>query len=220
MKNGSILLLGLGILWAISPSVMKIISKKQTEEMAIDYLTKEEKEYLLEVGRRTWNYFKENITEKSNYLPPDNYQEDRKEQIVYRTSPTNIGLGLLAVTASYDMGYENLKDTIDLLSKMLDTILKMQKWNGHLYNWYDIKTLKPLTPKYVSTVDSGNFIGYLYTLKQFLEDIKNKIEKDEAIFSKITTMLDIIDNLITNTDFSHLYCKESRIFSIGFNVED
>ena len=64
MKNGSILLLGLGILWAISPSVMKIISKKQIEEMAIDYLTKEEKEYLLEVGRRTWNYFKENITEK------------------------------------------------------------------------------------------------------------------------------------------------------------
>ena len=122
MKNGSILLLGLGILWAISPSVMKIISKKQIEEMAIDYLTKEEKEYLLEVGRRTWNYFKENITEKSNYLPPDNYQEDRKEQIVYRTSPTNIGLGLLAVTASYDMGYENLKDTIDLLSKMIDTI--------------------------------------------------------------------------------------------------
>ena len=220
MKNGSILLLGLGILWAISPSVMKIISKKQIEEMAIDYLTKEEKEYLLEVGRRTWNYFKENITEKSNYLPPDNYQEDRKEQIVYRTSPTNIGLGLLAVTASYDMGYENLKDTIDLLSKMIDTISKMQKWNGHLYNWYDIKTLKPLTPKYVSTVDSGNFIGYLYTLKQFLEDIKNKIEKDEAIFSKITTMLDIIDNLITNTDFSHLYCKESRIFSIGFNVEE
>ena len=58
---------------------------------------------------------------------------------------------------------------------MLDTISKMQKWNGHLYNWYDIKTLNPLTPKYVSTVDSGNFIGYLYTFKQFLEDTKNKI---------------------------------------------
>lgn len=237
-KNGSILLLGLGILWVITPSVMKIISKKQTEEMAIDYLTKEEKEYLLDVGRKTWSYFKENITEKSNYLPPDNYQEDRKEQVVYRTSPTNIGLGLLAVTASYDMGYESLEDTLNLLSKMLDTISKMQKWNGHLYNWYDIKTLNPLTPKYVSTVDSGNFIGYLYTLKQFLEDIINNIKVNRHIknnsvksikldqnvneekISQITTMLDIIDNLITNTDFSHLYCKESRIFSIGFNVEE
>ena len=233
-ENGSILLLSLGILWAITPSVMNFISKKQTEEMAIDYLTKEEKNYLLEVGRRTWSYFKENITEKSNYLPPDNYQEERKEQVVYRTSPTNIGLGLLAVTASYDMGYESLEDTLNLLSKMLDTISKMQKWNGHLYNWYDIKTLNPLTPKYVSTVDSGNFIGYLYTLKQFLEDTKNKISNADLQFlrektklnlysvqeSKITTMLDIIDNLITNTDFSHLYCKESRIFSIGFNVEE
>ncbi len=237
-KNGSILLLGLGILWVITPSVMKIISKKQTEEMAIDYLTKEEKEYLLDVGRKTWSYFKENITEKSNYLPPDNYQEDRKEQVVYRTSPTNIGLGLLAVTASYDMGYESLEDTLNLLSKMLDTISKMQKWNGHLYNWYDIKTLNPLTPKYVSTVDSGNFIGYLYTLKQFLEDIINNIKVNRHIknnsvksikldqnvneekISQITTMLDIIDNLITNTDFSHLYCKESRIFSIGLNVEE
>lgn len=160
---------------------MKIISKKQTEEMAIDYLTKEEKEYLLDVGRKTWSYFKENITEKSNYLPPDNYQEDRKEQVVYRTSPTNIGLGLLAVTASYDMGYESLEDTLNLLSKMLDTISKMQKWNGHLYNWYDIKTLNPLTPKYVSTVDSGNFIGYLYTLKQFLEDIINNIKVNRHI---------------------------------------
>ena len=233
-ENGSILLLSLGILWVITPSVMNFISKKQTEEMAIDYLTKEEKNYLLEVGRRTWSYFKENITEKSNYLPPDNYQEDRKEQVVYRTSPTNIGLGLLAVTASYDMGYESLEDTLNLLSKMLDTISKMQKWNGHLYNWYDIKTLNPLTPKYVSTVDSGNFIGYLYTLKQFLEDTKNKISNADLQFlsektklnlysvqeSKITTMLDIIDNLITNTDFIHLYCKESRIFSIGFNVEE
>ena len=237
-KNGSILLLGLGILWVITPSVMNIISKKQTEEMAIDYLTKEEKEYLLDVGRKTWSYFKENITEKSNYLPPDNYQEDRKEQVVYRTSPTNIGLGLLAVTASYDMGYESLEDTLNLLSKMLDTISKMQKWNGHLYNWYDIKTLNPLTPKYVSTVDSGNFIGYLYTLKQFLEDIINNIKVNRHIknnsvksikldqnvneekISQITTMLDIIDNLITNTDFSHLYCKESRIFSIGLNVEE
>ena len=79
------------------------------------------------------------------------------------------------------MGYENLNDTINLLDKMFDTILKLQKWNGHLYNWYDIETLKPLTPKYVSTVDSGNFIGYLYTAKQFLLNINNKIQANEAI---------------------------------------
>ena len=171
-NGGNILLLTLGILWVITPSVINYISKKQKEEMAIDYLMPSEKDYLMEIGKKTWSFFKEYITEKSNYLPPDNYQEDRKEQVVYRTSPTNIGLGLLAVVSSYDLGYENIENTIDLLYKMLNTILKLQKWNGHLYNWYDLKTLEPLNPKYVSTVDSGNFIGYLYVLKQFLEEVK------------------------------------------------
>ena len=225
----NIFLFALGILWLITPSLMKYISKKQRKEMAIDYLNDSEKEYLLEVGRRTWDFFKEYITEESNYLPPDNYQEDRKERIVYRTSPTNIGLGLLAVVASYDLGYESLEDTINLLYKMIDTISKMQKWNGHLYNWYDIKTLKPLSPKYVSTVDSGNFVGYLYTLKQFLEEVKNNEKEIQTkenkklnteLETKINIMLNIIDNLINNTDFSHLYSKENRIFSIGFNVEE
>ena len=229
----NIFLITIGILWIITPSVMKYISSKNKKEKAIDYLKEQEKQYLYEVGKRTWGFFKEYITEKTNYLPPDNYQEDRKDKIVYRTSPTNIGLGILAVAASYDLGFENLEDTISLLSKMMDTVSKLTKWNGHLYNWYDIKTLKPLSPKYVSTVDSGNFIGYLYTVKQFLEEIKRKIinnnsaenksvkqELNVDIESKIDIMLENIDNIINNADFSYLYCKESRIFSIGFNVEE
>ena len=227
------------ILWFITPGVMKIISKKEETIYKIKYLTEEEKKYLQEIGRRTWQFFKDNITEKSNYLPPDNYQEDRKEKLVYRTSPTNIGLGLLAVVASYDLEYESLEDTINLLFKMLDSISKMQKWNGHLYNWYDLKTLEPLTPKYVSTVDSGNFIGYLFTLKQFLEEQRNCVNKDTSkeegnraeiskaerieengIQEKIKQMIEIIDKIIENTDFKYLYSEENRIFSIGFNVED
>ena len=236
----SIFLILLGALWIITPSLMSFISKKEDEKHALNYLNNNQKEYLLQIGKKTWDFFKENITEKSNFLPPDNYQEDRKEQIIYRTSPTNIGLGLLAVVSSYDLKYENLEDTINLLYKMIDTIYKMQKWNGHLYNWYDIKTLEPLSPKYVSTVDSGNFIGYLYTLKQFLEEESKEIDKENKklneeekkvdskninnntteIINKINTMLEIIDTIINNTDFKYLYSKENRIFSIGFNVED
>ena len=230
------LVIALSILFIVTPGVMKIISKKQKKVFPIGILNNQEKEYIKEIGQKTWNYFKENINEKSNFLPPDNYQEDRKEQIVYRTSPTNIGLGLLAVVASYDLGYETLEDTINLLSKMIDTISKLQKWNGHLYNWYDLQTLKPLVPKYVSTVDSGNFVGYLYTLKQFLEDVQSgenekekiertanettEIEEKNELSEKIKLMLQIIDNTIDNTDFSYLYSEENRIFSIGFNVED
>ena len=202
----------LAILWIVTPGVMTWISKKENHIDAIEYLSSEDKDYLLEIGQRTWNYFKENLTEESNFLPPDNYQEDRLEQVIFRTSPTNIGLALLAVVSSYDLKYENLEDTIDLLSKMINSIAKLQKWQGHLYNWYDIKTLEPLSPKYVSTVDSGNFIGYLYTVKQFLED--------NLSIEQVTQMLSTIDHIIENTDFKYLYSEENRIFSIGFNVED
>ena len=237
----------LAILWLLIPGIMCGISKKKNEIYAVEKLNDIDKEYVLEVGSRTWQYFKENLTEKSNYLPPDNYQEDRKEQLVYRTSPTNIGLGLLAVVASYDLKFESLEDTIGLLYKMLLTIEKLPKWNGHLYNWYDLKTLEPLTPKYVSTVDSGNFVGYMYTLKQFLIDVQNgesnhinenntvndcKAKTGEDIeevcdtklgqksASPLAEMIEIIDNIIENTNFKCLYSEENRIFSIGFNIED
>ena len=220
----------LAFLWIITPAVMKLISKKEKYIAPIEYLEQKDKEYMLEIGKRTWNYFKENLTEKSNFLPPDNYQEDRKEQLVYRTSPTNIGLALLAVVSSYDLGYESLEDTISLLDKMIDSITRLTKWNGHLYNWYDIKTLEPLVPKYVSTVDSGNFVGYLYTLKQFLQNVENIDKKDritaennttnQELIETINCMIDTIDNIIKNTNFKYLYSEENRIFSIGFNVED
>ena len=82
-------------------------------------------------------------------MPPDNYQGDRKPNFIDRTSSTNIGLALLSVIASYDLKFETLEDTIDLLYKMVDTISGLQKWNGHLYNWYNIQTLEPLVPRYI-----------------------------------------------------------------------
>ena len=197
---------------------MQYISKKEKIKKNIELLSKEDKEYMLEVGKRTWNFFKENISERSNFLPPDNYQEDRKEKVVYRTSPTNIGLGVLAVISSYDLGCENLNDTIELLSKMFETILKLQKWNGHLYNWYDIETLQPLSPKYISTVDSGNFIGYLYTAKQFFINVRETVEINNK--EKVDKIIEIINKIIKETDFSYLYSEKNRIFSIGFNIEE
>lgn len=225
----NILAILLGFLWIITPAVMNYISKKEQKNFAIDVLRKDEKEYMLEVGKHTWKFFKDNLTENSNFLPPDNYQEDRKEKLAYRTSSTNIGLGLLAVVASYDLEFESFEDTINLLYKMLDTTSRLQKWNGHLYNWYNVQTLEPLVPKYVSTVDSGNFIGYLYTLKQFLVDVQNtedRLDKNDnpktidKLKEKINIMIKIIDDIIQNTNFKYLYSEENRLFSIGFNVEE
>ena len=236
-------------LWLIAPLIFCYISKEIKVPNKLDELTDEEKNYLLEVGKRTWQYFKENMTEKTHFLPPDNYQEDRIPVVITRTSPTNIGLALLATISSYDLKYETLENTIFLLEKMIDSISSLQKWNGHLYNWYQLEDLTPLTPRYVSSVDSGNLIGYLYTTKQFLENsikqmqenVENESNKKqekpksenkeqseqrviennaEIIIQKIKTMISKIEKIISETDFSKLYDKETGLFSIGFNVEE
>ena len=214
-----LIILILSLLWFIAPAIMFQISKKNEQIFAIEKLNKQEKDYIMDVGYKTWLYFKENLIQRGNYLPPDNYQEDRKPKVVMRTSPTNIGLALLAVMSSYDLKYENLEDTIELLYKMINTISNLTKWNGHLYNWYNIETLEPLIPRYISSVDSGNFVGFLYVLKQFLLKEKEEIENNETI-SKINIMLENIKNIIEQTDFAKLYDQENRLFSIGFNVED
>ena len=238
----AIFTLTIGLYWLVIPALMYKISKANKTIKAVEKIDDSEKKYLQEVAYRTWLYFKENLTQKSNFLPPDNYQEDRKPKVVMRTSSTNIGLALLAVMASYDLKFENLEDTLNLLYKMLETIIGLTKWNGHLYNWYNIETLEPLIPKYVSSVDSGNFVGYMYVLKQFLieksvhngdgeknvqttskvhnEEGKKDVQITPEMLNKIDFMINATDTLINNTDFSKLYDNENRLFSIGFNVEE
>ena len=230
-----ILCLIFGTMWLISPFIMYKISRNIKTRRPIEDVNKEDKDYIKQIAYKTWLYFKDNLTEENNYLPPDNYQEDRKQKIVLNTSSTNIGLALLAVMTANDLNFENLNYSIDLIYKMLETIIKMQKWNGHLYNWYNIRTLEPLVPRYISSVDSGNFVGYLYVTKQFLIEKKQCLEKNiynnENIseitkssitenVNKIKLMVEQIDNLIENTDFSKLYNSKNRLFSVGYNIEE
>ena len=202
----SVLIFVISLLWLIAPAIMCYISKEIVVNNKKELLVDKDKQYVLEVGKRTWQFFKDYLVKENNYLPPDNYQEDRKPKAIKRTSSTNIGLALLAVISSYDLGYETQKNTLELLNKMIDTIYNLQKWNGHLYNWYNIETLEPLRPRYISSVDSGNFVGYLYVVKQFL--IQNGQEDTR------------IDELIEHTDFTKLYNEKMQLFSVGYNVEE
>ena len=131
---------------------------------------------------------------------------------------------MLAIVSAYDLKYIELEDAIERISKTLETIQKLQKWNGHLYNWYNTETLEPLNPRYVSTVDNGNFIGYLYTAKQFLinaeKNLKVSAPNTSGYIEKINQMIQIIDNIIQSTDFSVLYNPKKRLFSIGFSIEE
>ena len=199
----------IGFLWLIGPFIAWYISLDSSKE--IEILDKD-KRYLNEIGKRTWAFFEDYINEKNNYLMPDNFQEDRTNKIVRRTSSTNIGLELLAIISAYDLGYINFKKTIEYLNKVLTTIAGLSKWNGHLYNWYNTETLLPLIPRYISTVDSGNFIGYLYIVKTFLCENRNR--------SDIENLINIVNELINNTDFSKLYSEKNKLFSIGYNLEE
>ena len=167
---------------------------------SIRTLNKEDEKYLKDVAQKTWQFFKDYLTPENNYLIPDNYQEDRKEIVVPRTSSTNIGLSMLAVIASYDLGFEDLESTIDRLSNIINTVYELPKWNWHLYNWYNIKTKQPLIPRYVSTVDSGNLVGYMYTARAFLEEVEEKGQKKNRPLFALTQMIE-------KTNFKVLYSE-------------
>lgn len=221
MLNGYLGII-IGILWFITPFIMWYVSKEENKKQAINLLNKEEKQYVIDIGRKTWDYFDTYLKEENNYLIPDNYQGDRKEKIVKRTSSTNLGLSLLAIISAYDLLYIDLKKALYLLDKVILSIESLQKWNGHLYNWYNIETKEPLKPRYVSTVDSGNFIGYLYVTKTFLQNLIDYQNKEDIEVDKenLRNLVNIIDNMIKSCDFSVLYSKEQQIFSIGFNIEE
>jgi cellobiose phosphorylase len=155
------------VLSLAAPYIAYAISQKKAEKPCT--LTKDQLFEISRIARKTWRYFEEFANAENNYLAPDNFQEDSPNGIAHRTSPTNISLGLMAVLTARDFGYIGTKEMIEKVANTITSIEKMGKWNGHLYNWYDTKSLRPLLPRYISTADSGNLVGYLITLSEGLK---------------------------------------------------
>lgn len=155
--------------WLLAPLIMWYISRPRQDKKQLEKLNKEEQEYTLKIAKNTWEYFLDFMKKEDNYLPPDNFQENRREKVVHRTSSTNIGLGFMTVISAYDLKFITLEKALSMLENMMEIVIKLDKWNGHLYNWYNTITLKPLTPRYISTVDSGNFVRIYVYAKRLLE---------------------------------------------------
>ena len=153
------------LLWALSPAIAWRISlpPRFEEEQA---LTPQEIRSLRLVARRTWRFFETFVDDAGHALPPDNFQEDPKPAIAYRTSPTNMGLYLLSTTVAHDFGWIGILDTAKRLEDTLETMTKLRRFRGHFFNWYDTRDLRPLDPVYVSMVDSGNLAGHLIAVAQ------------------------------------------------------
>jgi cellobiose phosphorylase len=150
------------LIWVIAPAVACWISRpiipKKPE------LTQSQLEFLGRTARRTWRYFETFVTAEENWLPPDNFQEHPIPTIASRTSPTNIGMALLANLAATDFGYLSVRGLIERTVNTFNTMERMERYRGHFFNWYNTRTLAPLLPNYISTVDSGNLAGHLLTL--------------------------------------------------------
>ncbi|MEO7251436.1 MAG: glucoamylase family protein, partial [Arenimonas sp.] len=128
-------------------------------------LAPEQARYLRQLARKTWAFFETYVGAGDNWLPPDNMQEQPASAVAHRTSPTNIGLALLANLAARDFGYLGLAGLLERTGNTLGSMARLERHRGHFYNWYDTQTLLPLAPRYVSSVDSGNLAGHLLTLR-------------------------------------------------------
>ncbi|WP_260295429.1 GH36-type glycosyl hydrolase domain-containing protein [Sedimenticola hydrogenitrophicus] len=160
------------LLWLMSPVVGWWISQPLAPPMPD--LDVGQRTFLRASARRTWRYFETFVGPQENWLPPDNFQEYPAPVIASRTSPTNIGLALLADLAAYDFGYIAAGELLQRTGNTLAAMEKLERYRGHFYNWYDTRTLQPLFPQYVSSVDSGNLAGSLLTLQAGLVELKDR----------------------------------------------
>jgi cyclic beta-1,2-glucan synthetase len=160
------------VLWLVSPAVtwwfsLPLIAREPR-------LTREQTRFLGKIARKTWAFFEAFVGPEDNWLPPDNYQEKRAHALAHRTSPTNIGLTLLANLSAHDFGYIPTGQLIERTANTLATMAQLERHRGHFLNWYDTQSLRPLHPAYVSTVDSGNLAGHLLTLRPGLNALRDR----------------------------------------------
>jgi len=163
-----IMMLPLLALWITAPWIAWWISQPIQPQMPD--LTAKQVTFLRHTARKTWHYFETFVAAQDNWLPPDNFQEVPTGIIASRTSPTNMGMSLLANLAAFDFGYLSMGDLIRRTQETFATMHRLERHRGHFYNWYDTRTLQPLLPLYISSVDSGNLSGHLLTLGSGLRE--------------------------------------------------
>lgn len=193
-----------GVIWLISPFFAYALSKPIVRQQP---LSDEDRGYLLSSARSIWSFFEDFCTPVDHFLPPDNWQERPPLGIAHRTSPTNIGLCLLCCVSAVDLGLTTQQTAFGIVQNILATLRRMPKWNGHLYNWYDTRTLRPLHPAYVSTVDSGNLAACLIILREALIEY----DREDLAVS--------CGELLAPMSFVPLYDKSHRLFTIGIDTD-
>lgn len=214
------------VIWFLSPWVACSISKEIRRTKA--ELTEEQNELLRRLSRKTWAYFEDFVSQDDNWLAPDNYQEDPLKGIATRTSPTNMGMGLTSNLVAFDLGYIGILELQERVDKILTNMEALEKYKGHFYNWYDTRNTKPLYPRYISTVDSGNLIGYMWLTNESLKEYSENPIISTKLVSGIEDTLKLanyeIEEALGIKDFylelyNEIKNKEFNIFSWKMNLQ-
>ena len=150
-------------LWLLSPLFVWWVDRPLQRKHA--GLKPAQTVFLRRLARRTWAFFEAHVGAEDHGLPPDNVQEHPVARVAHRTSPTNMGFSLLAGLTAHHFCYITASQLLARLEAALATMEGLERHRGHFFNWYDTRTLQPLPPRYVSTVDSGNLCGQLLTLR-------------------------------------------------------
>ena len=177
-------------LWFVFPVIAWWIGRPLVPRAA--KLTDKQYRFLRELSYKTWSFFKTFVGPDDNWLPPDNYQEHPISVIAHRTSPTNIGLSLLANLSAYDFGYIFTGELLERTSNTFNTMNLLERYQGHFFNWYDTQSLKPLKPLYISSVDSGNLAAHLLILQQGLLTLPDQLILGPRLFEGINDTLQIL----------------------------
>ena len=196
-------------LWGFSPAFAYLLDLGKGKPSMDD----EDERYLKDIALQTWQFYKTFADKSHHMLAPDNVQISPKRDATDRTSPTNMGYTLLAVICARKLELIPEEEMLQRIEGGIATIERLEKWHGHCYNWYDLKTLAPMAPEYVSSVDSGNLVASLLLCAQAIQLLTKKNR------TKAKALSNRMRRLVMETDFSVLYDQTRGLFSIGYDLK-
>jgi cyclic beta-1,2-glucan synthetase len=203
-------------LWFASPAIAWWISQPLSHRRAS--LTVDQTIFLGKISRKTWAFFDTFVGPEDHWLPPDNYQERPIAGVAHSTSPTNMGLALLANLSAYDFGYISAGRLIERTANALKTMETLERHRGHFYNWYDTQSLKPLQPMYISTVDSGNLAAHLLTLQPGLLALPGQKILGERFFDGLNDTLKVLMDTMEGPAPAKLVELQKELESVSDNL--
>jgi cyclic beta-1,2-glucan synthetase len=207
------------LLWAAAPVWTWWVSRPRPARKDAT-LPAADRAYLEGIARDTWRFFERCIGPEDRHLPPDNLQTTPYDMVAHRTSPTNIGLYLLATACARQFGWIGSAEMLARMEATLATLTTLERHRGHFLNWYDTQTGAPLLPKYVSTVDSGNLSGHLLAVAQACREAPPDGTAGDETHRRLRAAADACEQLAWASDFSFLYHRRRHLFHIGYRVAE